>query len=152
MTLKIDKLDKKILDVVQRGLPVKRSPFKLLASKVGLSEEEIVERLRRLRENGIIRRFGAVFDSGKMGFVSTLLAAHVPQSRIDKVVQIINEYPGVTHNYEREHYYNLWFTLSASSGGQLNKLIDEIERKTKIKDLKTLKAKRVFKISSHFEV
>jgi DNA-binding Lrp family transcriptional regulator len=144
--------DKRVLNALQRGLPITKRPYRACARRLGMSEKQLLRRVRRLRNTGVIRRLGVVFDTRKLGFSSVLAAMHVPAARIQAVARIINNYPAVSHNYQRDHHYNLWFTLSAPSRRALNNLIDEIKQKTKISDLKLFPAKRVFKISARFEL
>jgi DNA-binding Lrp family transcriptional regulator len=152
MAPRIDNLDKRLLNALQRGVPIAKRPYRALARQLEISEQELISRTRRLREKGIIRRLGVVFDTHKLGFASVLVAMHVPGNRIKRVAEIINEYPGVSHNYQRHHLYNLWFTLSAPSKHSLHKLISEIKRRTRIGDLKLFPARRVFKIALQLEV
>ena len=87
----------------------------MLGTRIGISEEETLFRVAKLREAGIIRRIGASINSRGLGFVSTLVTARVPAERLDDFVALINSFPGVTHNYLRKHDYNVWFTLIARS-------------------------------------
>ena len=108
----MDNTDKKLLDIVQDGFPLTSEPYREIASLLGVSEQDVIPRLKRLKDEGIIRRIGAIFDSKKLGYCSTLCAMKVPDQRIDEVALIINEYNGVTHNYLRNHEYNVWFTIT----------------------------------------
>src|SRR5512136_179296 len=103
----MDTTDKKILNIIQKDFPVVAEPFKAVAEKLGLGEDDVLKRIKNLKDKGIIRRIGAVFDSKKMGFVSTLCAARVPEERLKAFVDVVNSYAGVTHNYRRSHEYNV---------------------------------------------
>ena len=127
-------------------------PFKTVADKVGLSEDEVLKRIRNLKEEGIIRRIGAVFDSKKMGYASTLCAAKVPKEKLKKFVAVVNSYAGVTHNYRRSHEYNVWFTFIASDEETLKKSLGEIRDKTGVTDIISMTATQTFKIDATFEL
>src|SRR5208337_4786265 len=99
----MDTVDKQILNIIQKNFPVIEEPFKAVAVKVGLSEDEALKRIKFLKDEGIIRRIGAVFDSKKMGYASTLCAAKVPKEKMKKFVAVVNSYAGVTHNYRRSN-------------------------------------------------
>ena len=148
----MDTIDKKILNIIQKDIPIVAEPFKAVAEKLGLSEDEVLERISRLKKEGIIRRIGAVFDSKKMGFVSTLSAARVPEDKLKTFVEVVNSYVGVTHNYRRNHEYNVWFTFIAPDEGTLEKSLAEIREKTGISDIISMSATRTFKIDASFEL
>jgi len=148
----VDDVDKKLLNTVQRHFPVDPSPFKAIGREVGLSEGEVLKRLNRLKEEGIIRRIGAVLDPRQLGWISTLCAARVPDGAIKGFVAVVNGFPGVTHNYERRAYYNIWFTLSASSGEEIGAVLDEISEKTGINEIVQLPARKIFKVQVSFSL
>jgi len=148
----MDTINHKLLEIIQDGFPISSEPYKDLAIALGVSEEEIIDRVRKLQEQGIMRRLGAIFDSRKLGYKSTLCAIKVPEDQITHVAEIINSYPGVTHNYLREHEYNMWFTLIAPSIEHINNICNEITLKSGIHDLMQLPAKRFFKIKVKFSV
>ncbi|MEN6317647.1 MAG: AsnC family transcriptional regulator [Syntrophaceae bacterium] len=148
----MDTIDKKILNIIQKDFPVVAEPFKEVAEKVGISEDEVLERIGRLKQEGIIRRIGAVFDTRKLGFVSTLCAAKVPEERLKAFVEVVNSYAGVTHNYRRTHEYNVWFTFIAPDEETLKKSLAEIRDKTGITDILSMSSTRTFKIDATFEL
>jgi DNA-binding Lrp family transcriptional regulator len=148
----MDDLDKKILNFIQTKFPVAPEPYRLIGEKIGLSEDEVIERIRKMKEDGIIRRIGAVFDSGKLGFVSTLCAARVPEKEVKRFVDVVNTCPGVTHNYRRNHEYNIWFTFIAPDEETQQRALAEIAEKTGVRDILSMKAVRTFKINASFEL
>jgi DNA-binding Lrp family transcriptional regulator len=158
----LDKTDRKLLDTLQNDFPLTGKPYRKIASILGVSEEDIILRLKTLKDARIIRRIGAIFDSKKLGYCSTLCAMRVPDDRIDEVVRIVNQYPGVTHNYIRsiqhpvssiQHpVYNMWFTITARSQQKLSMIMDEIREKSEIQDLIGLPAVRLFKIKVSFSM
>jgi len=146
----LDPKDRLILNEIQRNFPITHRPFLALARKMKLREKEIIERVQKLKELGIIRRIGASFSARAVGFTSTLCAARVPRQKIEEFVAVVNTYPGVTHNYEREGDYNIWFTLIAPSRKKINRILAEISRKTGVKEILNLPALKTFKIAVDF--
>ncbi|MBO8136844.1 MAG: Lrp/AsnC family transcriptional regulator [Desulfotomaculum sp.] len=150
--MKLDNTDKRLLNMVQTEFPIVSQPYADMARRLNISEEEVIRRLKRLMDEGIIRRLGGVFDSRKLGYRGTLCGMKVPAERVDEVAEVVNRYPGVTHNYLREHEYNMWFTVLADSPEKLDKIINEIKEKTGIKDILNLPAERFFKVMVNFEL
>jgi DNA-binding Lrp family transcriptional regulator len=148
----MDKIDKKILNILQTRFPIVPEPFDAVGAELGISGDEVIERVKRLKEKGIIRRIGAVFESRALGFTSTLCAARVPEEKIRAFADVVNSYPGVTHNYRRSNEYNVWFTFIASDRDALEQALDEIREKTGVTDILSLKAVRTFKINATFEL
>lgn len=149
-TIQIDEVDRKLLNALQSGFPVTRRPFEALGRELGISEQEVLARVRAMYNCGIIRRIGPSFESRKLGYASTLVAAKVPQDQLENVAGIINSYQEVTHNYLRDCEYNLWFTLISESQDKLDCLINEIKQKTGIQDMVSLPAKRIIKLKLDF--
>ncbi len=148
----MDELDRRILNAVQRDFPVVSNPFAQIASKVGLPEEEVLQRLRNLKDAGVIRRIGAILDPRTLGWVSTLCAARVPEERIDAFVATVNRLPGVTHNYERKAYYNIWFTLTVPTWEEVEKRLKEIAGQTGVREIVHLPAREIFKVKVQFDL
>ena len=146
----MDRRDRLILNEIQRNFPITHRPFLALARKLKLREREIIERVQKLKEVGIIRRIGASFSARAVGFTSTLCAARVPQGKIQEFVAVVNTYPGVTHNYEREGDYNIWFTLIAPSRKKIDQILAQISRKTGVEEILNLPAQKTFKIAVDF--
>ena len=148
----IDDIDRDILNRIQSGFPITTRPYRTIAEDLGLSESEVLKRVSRLKASGIIRRIGGNFTPEKLGFVSTLCAAKVPEEKINQFAQVVNRYPGVTHNYRRENSYNIWFTFIAPSMDEINENLKEIAAETGVSDILNLPATRVFKIKAEFKV
>ena len=138
--------------MIQAEFPLEEQPFKAIAEKLGSSEDEVIGRVGKLKDDGTIRRIGAVFEPGRLGLVSTLCAARVPENRIGDFVEKVNALSGVTHNYLRPHEYNIWFTLTCPGEEQLEATIQNIKDETGIADILNMRAVRVFKINTNFEV
>jgi DNA-binding Lrp family transcriptional regulator len=148
----MDEIDKKLLNILQKEFPLEEQPFFVVARRCGISEEEALSRIQKMKDEGIIRRIGAVFDSAKLGRVSTLCAARVPQDKIDIFVRTVNANKNVTHNYRRNHEYNIWFTVSAATAKELEAFLAQVKEKTGVNDILDMRAVRTFKINASFEV
>jgi len=150
--MSVDQTDKQLLHLIQSNFPVVQRPYEAIGQQLGISEQEVLERISRLQQAGIIRRLGGLFDSRKLGYTGTLCALQVPEADIDRVAQIINSYPGITHNYLRNHRYNMWFTLLAPSEQHINKILTEIKQKTSLTELLNLPAVNIFKVRVNFNL
>jgi DNA-binding Lrp family transcriptional regulator len=148
----LDRTDRAILNEIQSHFPLIARPYKKVAQGLALEEKEIIARVKQMKEKGIIRRIGANVNSRKLGFTSTLCAARVPRKKMKEFVEVVNRYPGVTHNYEREGDYNIWFTFIAESQERIESSLQEIRRLSGIEELISLPAVKIFKIRVDFEV
>ena len=148
----IDDVDKAILNQIQSDFPITSRPYLTIAEDLGLSEDEVLKRVSRLKASGIIRRIGGNFKPEKLGFVSTLCAAKVPEDKISQFAEVVNRYPGVTHNYRRENTFNVWFTFIAPSMDEINANLEKIASETGVTEILNLPATRVFKIRAEFKV
>jgi DNA-binding Lrp family transcriptional regulator len=148
----LDDIDKAILNRIQSDFPITSQPYLAVATELGITENDVLERVSRLKKEGIIRRIGGNFVPDKLGYVSTLCAARVPEDKIGQFAEIVNRYPGVTHNYRRENSFNIWFTFIAPSMQEIEQNLQEISEKTGISEILNLPATRVFKIRAQFRV
>jgi len=147
-----DELDRRILNRIQSDFPVAPRPFLVLAAELGLAEEELLARIRRLKARGWIRRIGGNFVPDRLGYVSTLCAARVPAERLPAFIEAVNRHPGVTHNYLRENAWNVWFTFIAPSMAEIEEKLDRLRAETGVAEILNLPATRVFKIRAQFDV
>jgi len=150
--MSLDRTDIKILQIIQSDFPLTSRPFAAIAESLGITESEVLERIDQMQKSGVIRRLGGLFDSRKIGYTGTLCAMRVPQDQLARVAKIVNAYPGVTHNYIRNHDYNMWFTLLAESEARINSTINEIKTKTGLADILNLPAVNIFKIRVNFNL
>ena len=148
----IDDIDSAILNRIQSDFPITSRPWLTVADELDLTEKEVLDRVARLKADGIIRRIGGNLVPGKLGFVSTLCAASVPADKVDHFAEIVNCYPGVTHNYQRDNTYNVWFTFIAPSRDEIEKNLKKIAEDSGVDDILNLPATKVFKIRAEFEV
>lgn len=148
----MDDVDRKLLNEIQTRFPISQRPFRDLGVRLSCSEEEILRRIRKLKKRGIIRRIGGNFDSKRLGFATTLCAAKVANSELSRFVAVVNRFPEVTHNYLREHPYNVWFTFVARDPNLIEDYIEEIKERTGVREILTLPAVKSFKILVDFDI
>lgn len=144
--------DRAILNRIQSDFPIASHPYAVIAEELDLSEAEVLERVAALKKSGIIRRMGGNFVPDRVGHVSTLCAARVPEEKLVQFAETVNRYPGVTHNYRRENAYNVWFTFISPSREEIAANLEEIKAATGVTDILNLPATRVFKIKAQFEL
>ena len=148
---KTDAVDRMLLNAIQNHFPLEIRPYRTLGKAVGLAEDEAYRRVRRLRREGIIRRLGGIFDSRRLGYFSTLCAAKVPEEKILPLAEFLEGITGVTHNYLRNHEYNVWFTLIAVSEEAVESILQQVRAETGVPEIYSLPASRMFKINASFE-
>ena len=146
----LDEIDRGLLNRIQTDFPIESRPYKVLAEQFGLTEDQVIGRIERLRENGVIRRIGGNFPAKKMGYTSTLCAARVPEDKFDNFVKVVNKYSEVTHNYRRNHDFNVWFTFIAPSMEEIEKNLADIAQATGVDEIYNLPADKLFKIKVDF--
>lgn len=148
----MDELDKAILNRIQTRFPLSPRPFETIARELNTTEQEVLTRVSRLKSDGIIRRIGGNFVPGKVGFVSTLCTARVPEEKVELFARTVNTFPGVTHNYLREHSFNVWFTFIAPSMEVIRSNLSRIAEMTGVGRILNLPATHVFKIKAKFDL
>ena len=147
-----DAIDSQLINLLQHEFPLTKEPYRELATRLDTSEDEILTRIRRLKADGVIREIGPIFNSKMIGLASTLVALRVPERAVDRAAQIINSYAGVTHNYEREGEYNIWFTITAASEDGLASTLEEIKWKIHPLDSLVVPVRRVLKLRTNFKL
>jgi DNA-binding Lrp family transcriptional regulator len=126
-----DQTDLAILNALQDDLPLVSRPWNVIAERLGTSETEVMRRMKTLESAGIIRGISPVLESRHLGLhAATLVALHVPEERIDGIAAIISSYPEVSHNFRRDHYYALWFTIASRNCGEIQRVLNEILGRT----------------------
>ena len=148
----LDDINRAILNRIQSDFPVTSRPYRTIAEQLGLAEEDVIKRVLRLKVAGIIRRIGGNFTPDKLGFVSTLCAAAVPEEKISRFAEVVNRYPGVTHNYRRDNRVNIWFTFIAPTMDEINTNLKQIAEETGVTEILNLPATKVFKVRAEFKV
>ena len=133
--VQLDRRDHILLNHAQGGLPVVSRPFAALGEALAMSEEEVLFRLRHLAKAGVLSRFGPILNARQMGGERTLAALHVPPERFQEVAAIVNRLPTISHNYERDHHYNMWFVVSSDDEAEVERTLQAIERQTGLRPL-----------------
>ncbi len=149
-------LEQLLLSVIQDAFPLEERPYQVLAEQLGSDEQSVFAAVENLRQSGIIRRIGGVYDSKALGFISRLCAGKVPStvsgaaddSALEKFAAVVNVIPAITHNYVRSHEYNVWFTVMAQSEAEIQKIVDEVCANTELHDVHILNATEKFKINT----
>ncbi len=138
-----------ILSRVQKKFPLVARPFAVIGKELGISEAEVLEILQAEKKAGIIRQTSAIFDTKRLGYKSSLIAFKLQENKIDAAVEIINSHPGVSHNYERNHDFNIWFTLGVSPDSKLglDKTVAILARLTQADEYIMLPTLKLFKIN-----
>lgn len=142
----MDTLDKEILNEIQWSFPLVAEPYQSLAAKFHISNDEMKNRITQLKSSGVLRQLSAIFDTRRLGYKSSLVAMAVTPEKLDYVANQINRHPGVSHNYERNHEYNLWFTLATPPGTDLKTEVDKFGKLPGILKIRLLPTIKLFKI------
>ena len=138
--------DKELLNEIQWTFPLVTRPFDAIAKKFDTTPEVIKEKLTNLKEIGVLRQLSAIFDTRKLGYTSSLVAMEIEHDQLEHVASQINRHPGVSHNYERDHQFNLWFTLAVPPGADLNDELEKFNVLKGIKKVRMLPTLQLFKI------
>lgn len=142
----MDSLDKEILNEIQWTFPLTPKPFDDIAKKFDTTPEIIKERLINLKKIGVLRQLSAIFDTRRLGYKSSLVAMEIESDKLEHVANQINRHPGVSHNYQRDHQFNLWFTLAVPPGSDLKTEVDKFSILKGIKKVRMLPTIKLFKI------
>ena len=142
----MDEFDKELLNEIQWTFPLVTRPFDAIAKKFETTPENIKKHLNELKEIGVLRQLSAIFDTRKLGYTSSLVAMEIESEQLEHVASQINRHPGVSHNYEREHQFNLWFTLAVPPGADLEKELEKFNVLKGIKKVRMLPTLQLFKI------
>ena len=150
----LDAIDRKILMILQRGIAIMARPYQAMADEIGgeVTESDVIYRIDRMKKENIIRRMSGFFDSRMLGYQSMLVVVKPKAGDFDEAVAFINQYPGVTHNYERSHEYSIWFTIIAINQPTLDMILDQIEACGYVQDMMRFEMSERFKIDVTFDV
>ncbi len=142
-------MKEEILSRIQKKFPLVPKPFKVIADELGISEEEVLTILQEEKKKNIIRQTSAIFDTKRLGYTSSLVAFKIPAEKISAAVKIINSHPGISHNYERNHEFNIWFTLAVAPDSKLGleKTLEILADLTEAQDYIMLPTLKLFKIN-----
>jgi siroheme decarboxylase len=153
VTPELSTAERQLLTVMQGAFPLTSRPFASLAQgQSGWSEDDVLEHIAALKQNGAIRQIGAIFDTRRLGYASTLVCARVAPERLDAVAQAINQHPGVSHNYGRDHAFNLWFTLAVPPGQDIERKVRALVDQPGVIGFLLLPQVRTFKLRVQFDL
>lgn len=138
--------DRELLNAVQWDFPLDPRPFAVLGARLGLSEEATRERVARVKELGVLRQLSAIFDTRALGYGSALVAAQIDPDRVDEAAAVISAHPGVSHNYKRNHRYNLWYTVAVPPGDSLEEHVEVLHRDSGALVTRRLPTLKLYKI------
>jgi len=148
----LDAIDKKLLNALQAEVPLVSRPFAALGTRAGLDEAETIRRIARLKAEHVVRQIGAIFDTRRMGYQSSLVATRIPPERLETGAAVINEHPGVSHNYGRNHAYNLWYTVALPPGVSMEQTVQRLHELSGAEQTRLLPTLRLFKIGVQLDV
>ena len=150
--MQLTQFDKQLLNIIQTGLPLTSAPFADIGVQLGCDEKVVIERLASLREQGVIRRFGAFFDAESLGYKGQLVALKVAPESLQAVAMAVNAWPQVTHNDERDNEYNLWFTLQARDEETMTALMRQVAAMPGVEAVISLPTSDRYKINVEFQI
>lgn len=148
----LDEVGKKLLNEIQWVFPLVDRPYLEIARKHGVSEQDAMRRINALKKMGLIRQINAIFDTRRLGYKSALVAFSVKPDRLDSVADVINEHPGVSHNYERNHEYNMWFTLAVPPGTDMKQDLDRMAALDGVIKYRVLPTLKLYKIGVRLDM
>lgn len=140
----LDATDKAVINALQGGFPISERPFADAAGPLGIAEDDLIARVARLKENGVLSRFGPLYHAGNMGGALVLAAMRVPAADFETVAGIVNGFPEVAHNYERDHALNMWFVVATETEAAADEVFRRIEAATDLTVLAMPKLKEFF--------
>ena len=144
-------LQKQLCTLLQQGIPICEKPFTKIANDLDVSTEQVLDNIRQLKEAGIIRRFRAIINHRTLGNASTLVTAHVTEDKLQDVVKAVNALSGVSHNYLREHFYNMWFTLQVQTTDEIKTILTDLQKRFGI-EFHSMPVLRTFKLNVRFNI
>lgn len=151
MSPELDDIDRAILNRYQGGFPICERPYQAAADTLGIPESELIQRLERMLAHKQLSRFGPMYHAERLGGGLSLCAMHIPADQYDQVVEQVNAFPEVAHNYARDHAFNMWFVLATETPQRIDSVLEEIERLTGFRVYNMPKLREFF-IGLKFEV
>jgi DNA-binding Lrp family transcriptional regulator len=150
--MQLDSIDRRLLNLIQTEFPLSKEPYADLGQQLGTDVDDVIRRIKQLKRKGIIRLIGPVLDSRSLGYQTTLVAMRVAETNLEKAERVIAEHPGVSHGYEREHYFNVWFTLAVPSAVNIETELEQLTHRAGTETVFSLPAVKVFKIGAYFDM
>jgi len=150
--MQLDDINRKLLNLIQTEFPLNMTPFTNLGVQLDIDPAEVLQRIEQLKANGIVRQIGPVMDARSLGYQTTLVAMKVPHNLLDLAENIIYEHQGISHGYERNHHFNVWFTLAVPATTDIEMAVQQLTDPIGCEAVFTLPSKRVFKIRVYFNM
>jgi siroheme decarboxylase len=141
-----DEVSRRLLDLVQEDFPIDPRPYAVLGERMGITEAEVIERFREARAAGVVRQLCAIYDTKALGYSSALVAMRVAPGRLRAAAEVVNAHPGVSHNYRRNHDFNMWFTVAMPPGHDLDAVIQRLHELSCAESTRPMPTLRLFKI------
>jgi len=149
-----DDADRELLNELQAGLELVREPYAEIGTRLGMGEDEVLRRLRALKDGAIVRQLSAIFDTRALGYTSSLVAARYPDDRLFEAARIVGGHPGVSHNYRRTHAFNLWYTLAVEADSRLGleATMERLAEETRAESMRLLPTLKLYKINVQLDM
>lgn len=147
-----DALSRRLLDLVQEGFPLEARPYRALGEQLGLDEAEVLARFGAARDAGVVRQVCAIYDTKALGYSSALVAMKVPADRLKAAAAVVNAHPGVSHNYRRNHDFNMWFTVAMPPGHELEVVIARLHELAGAESTRPMPTLQLFKIEVNLDI
>ncbi|MBI4310552.1 MAG: Lrp/AsnC family transcriptional regulator [Chloroflexi bacterium] len=144
--------DQRLLNLIQSSFPLDTEPFKVMGEKLGISEAEAIQRVAGLKKKNVVRQISAIFDTRRLGYKTTLVAMRFSQESLTRAAHHINRHPGVSHNYARNSFFNLWFTIAVPPYEDLRETVERLGRETGAEAVRIMPTLRFFKIGVNFDM
>jgi DNA-binding Lrp family transcriptional regulator len=151
-TTALDLVDKELLNLLQSRFPLAEEPYRAIGEDLGIDEADVLKRVTEMKRQNVVREINAIFDTRRLGYKSTLVAFRYQPEMLEAGAHRINEHPGVSHNYARNGYFNLWFTLATPPEGDLRGTIERMAAATGAADFRIMPTIRFFKIGVNFDM
>ncbi|MFC1943230.1 Lrp/AsnC family transcriptional regulator [Chloroflexota bacterium] len=150
--MNLNGIDRKLLNLLQAEFPLTREPYADLGLQLGIEVDEVLHLIGQLKAKGIIRQISPVLDARSLGYQTTLVAMRVADSQLDRAERLIGEHPGVSHGYERNHHFNLWFTLAIPPGADIESELEQLTSPIEAEAVFALPAIKLFKLRAYFDM
>ena len=147
-----EKVEQELLNLIQSEFPLVAEPYKAIANQLGTSEQHVLELMIDLKRRNVVRQVSAIYDTRRLGYKSSLVAMKFDDDELDAGAQIINEHPGVSHNYGRTGHFNLWFTVAVEPGVSMEETVERMAKETNAIAWRLPPTKQFFKIGVNFDM
>ena len=140
------------MNIIQSSFPLLEQPFEEIGRELDIAAEEVIDRIELLKRKNVVRQISSIFDTRRLGYKTVLVATRFPPDRLDAAAHVINEHPGVSHNYARNGHFNLWFTLAVPPDDSLEETVEDMARRTGAEAFRLMPTIRFFKIGVNFDM